>query len=333
VDETMIAWDAGSSQYKDHGVPHLTKIKSKPVPIGIEIKGTVDMGSGIYMHMEVQEGKESMKMKEFGPEAPNAEERQPHHTAVTLRAVKSLFGSGRTIIMDSYFGSVNTIEQLRKKGLNGIGIVKTATKGYPTKQMDDFEKSKPDKGKFITFKCTNSADVPTLFAVGYRPGGTDKVKRIISSCSNTLPGPTHKRKKLIRAEIEGVEQVIETIEQVPRPNVIADLFNNFNGVDHHDLLRQGLLDLERVGWATQKWHIRVISSIISICIVDSYLIWKMENEKVGLAQKKEYNLFEYCANLAFKLINNAYLSETEHAASNNDSSDENFRVSSVYFNC
>lgn len=305
----MIAWDAGLSQYKDNGVPHLTKIKSKPVPIGIEVKGLVDMKSGIYMRMEFQEGKDRMKTKEFGPEAVDASTRQPHHTAVTLRATKGVFGSGRTVIMDSYFGSVNTIEQLRLNGLNAIGIVKTATRGYPTKEMEAFEKSKPGKGDFVVFKCTNSTKCPPLYAVGYRPGGTSKIKTIVASCSNTIKATPHKRRKLMRAEVDGIERVIETIEQVERPQVIADLFDNFNGVDHHDLLRQGLLDMERTGWPTQKWDIRVICFVISVCIIDSYCIWKMENEKVPAIKKKGYNLYEYCGKLAYKLIHNEFLQE------------------------
>ena len=52
-------------------------------------------------------------------------------TGCTLRLTEPYHGTGRTVVADSWFGSVNTAVALLKHGLYFIGNVKNGHFGYP----------------------------------------------------------------------------------------------------------------------------------------------------------------------------------------------------------
>ena len=54
-----------------------------------------------------------------------------HGTNVLSNVVSPWFGSHRIVCADSYFASVGTAKGLYKNGLRFIGVIKTATKGFP----------------------------------------------------------------------------------------------------------------------------------------------------------------------------------------------------------
>ena len=100
------------------------KIKRKPRPIGTEIKAVCDARTKIVVQMEINEGKEIMHSKEFFHEHGAS-------IATTLRLLKPFFGSGKTLVADSWFGSVRNAVELMQKGIYSIMVVKTAHKFYP----------------------------------------------------------------------------------------------------------------------------------------------------------------------------------------------------------
>ena len=46
-------------------LPNISYVKQKPEPLGTEVKNVVDGISGSMLWIEIQEGKESMKKKEY----------------------------------------------------------------------------------------------------------------------------------------------------------------------------------------------------------------------------------------------------------------------------
>ena len=65
VDECMCAWKAVSGEFRVDGIPHQVKITRKPEGVGAEFKSVADPHSGILMHLEIQEGKMPMRLKEY----------------------------------------------------------------------------------------------------------------------------------------------------------------------------------------------------------------------------------------------------------------------------
>ena len=83
-----------------------------------------------------------------------------------------------------------------------------------------------------------------------------------------------------------------------RPRVI-DTYQMAAGViDQHNQLRQGDLALEKV-WVTQNWAFRIITTVIGICVVDTYCacIWMTSDESV-----KNLGQTRFVSRLAAQLI-------------------------------
>ena len=138
VDELMCQWKGLEAQYLLSGVPHLTKVKSKPKGVGIMMKCAADSTTKIIINIELCEDKADMQLKEFchrtgqaalDPDYQANSPKLPHHVATTLRLVKPWFCTRRRIIGDSWFGSVACAIELRMRGLYSSLTVKTAHKG------------------------------------------------------------------------------------------------------------------------------------------------------------------------------------------------------------
>ena len=146
-------------------LPNISYVKRKPEPLGTEVKNIVDGISGSMLWIEIQEGKERMKNKEFQNLGSTA--------ACTLRGVMATkdFDSypvpalipvpvpvpnlnveeedennspphsnpqdpKRVWCGDSWFGSVKTASNIGKGGNHAIMQVKTAHARYPKKFLD-----------------------------------------------------------------------------------------------------------------------------------------------------------------------------------------------------
>ena len=63
-----------------------------------------------------------------------------HGTVVLKKLVEPWAGSGdRVVVGDSYFTSVGAVEEMEKMGLGYIGVMKTATKRFPIKHLQEVE--------------------------------------------------------------------------------------------------------------------------------------------------------------------------------------------------
>jgi hypothetical protein len=98
-------------------------------------------------------------------EGKERQQQKQHHatygegTAVTLRLCQKYLGTHRIIHADSAFASVKTLEALKDRGLDFMGIVKTATKRYPSKILKAWATGKipgiiPARGEHVILEST-----------------------------------------------------------------------------------------------------------------------------------------------------------------------------------
>ena len=164
LDESMI-----KAYHKD--LTGKVKIIRKPRPVGNEIKDMSDARTNIVVRLELNEGRQRMQEKEFVPEYGAT-------TATVLRLTKHVQGTGRTIIADSWFGSVKSAAELMKVGLYSIMLVKTAHKNYPRELLNETEL---ERGEWVAYAGTH--DGINLQAVSFMDL---KKKQFISTCSTSL---------------------------------------------------------------------------------------------------------------------------------------------------
>ena len=98
----------------------------------MELKAIACGQSGVILQLEPQEGKAMMRTKEYSADY-NA------GTAILLRLTKPFAGTGRFVVADSAFSSVQTLKALIILfGLWFMGMVKTAHALFPKKFFEDW---------------------------------------------------------------------------------------------------------------------------------------------------------------------------------------------------
>lgn len=89
--------------------------------------------TGIMLQLEIQKGKEQMSAKQFASKYGSG-------TSCLLRLSRQWSGSACTVVADSAFASFKSAEALlQHRGLYFIGLVKTATKGFPKNWMQQYK--------------------------------------------------------------------------------------------------------------------------------------------------------------------------------------------------
>ena len=234
VDESMV-------KAFHRGLKGKMKIIRKPRPIGNEFKNLCDARSYIVLNMELYEGKEYMKSKENVKEYGAT-------CATTLRLTKPWKGTGRVVIGDSWFGSINTTTALMKEnGLYAIMIVKTAHKKYPRFLLKEND---PARGEWNS--ATSNIDGIPLLAVCFKDL---QVKQFISSCSTSLPGEPRMTKH------HG---------PIKRPQVAERYLKHAAGIDIHNHVRTGGMGLEDA-WMTKNYINRQFAGVLGFVFSNAYL--------------------------------------------------------------
>lgn len=245
VDESMFVWYG-------RNMPAVMKIRRKPKGIGCEVKNAADSVTNIMLRLEINEGKDEMSkkmwQKDFGA-----------GTATTLRLLEPWFGSGRIVLGDSWFASVKTAVQLYERGLFFMGIVKTATKKFPLKEIRD----RCPEGRGECVYATTKVENVQLLAMGWRD---KKVISMVSTCGTTREGTPAKKKRWD-------EHGNTFYKSVKRPQLYESYFDGSASIDVHNHLRQDGLALENA-WKTQSWEHRIIASLLGIIETNAYLAFQ-----------------------------------------------------------
>ena len=160
---------------------------------------------------------------------------------------------------------------MKNIGLRFIGVVKTATKRFPSAKLHSIE-------------LQNRGDLKGLLTT--TPDGTrflafvwmDRERRyFIASCSSLLPGNIFVRKRwrqinpAVNADPENV------VLEVPQPKAAEIYYSCCGKVDQNNRHRQDTLRIEHK-IETNNWAARVNMSIVAMCLVDTWMVWKLATE-------------------------------------------------------
>ena len=145
-----------------------------------------------------------------------------------------------------------------------------------------------------------------VMAVGW---ADQTLKCFIGTSGNTLPGLPHVRTtyKIVTDDTGQLLQSKRT-STVPRPACIQFMFNYFAGIDIHDHLRQGSLNLEK-SWRTYSWSKRAYTTILAMTMTDAYLSWCHELPQHATAP----TFSNFLGRLAHQLIHNQWRTDAAGA--------------------
>ena len=147
----------------------------------------------------------------------------------------------RIICADSYFASKQSADMLMKFGLRFIGVVKTATKGYPMKYLSKIELA--ERGDhYGVVSYDNNSNSPNSLAFVWM----DRERRyFISSCSSLLPGNPWSRVRWRQLD-EDMNDIAERVElTIPQTKCSEIYYDTCAAIDQHNRCRQETLDLEK----------------------------------------------------------------------------------------
>jgi hypothetical protein len=273
LDELMCPW-LGLDSWHPDGMPHISKIIRKPKGVGLEFKCVADGETKIMLFLEIVEDSAVMQTKKYyNDEFGNTKKSS---IATTLRMLEPWFSSGRLVVGDSWFASVQMCMELMKRGLYFTGIVKTAHREYPKThfQTRAFDQT-TQRGDWKTLHSEFDMDGTKvrLIAMAWAEPGPSKpdapVKCFVGTAGSSIPTIPIERPRILVKPDGTCENTTRIIRQSA---MIADYLNHCGAVDIHNHYRQGglALELER----THDWIMRVFQTILGIMEVNSYLAFK-----------------------------------------------------------
>jgi Transposase IS4 len=190
-----------------------------------------------------------------------------HGCNVLYELVKPWANTNSIVVADSYFASVQAALRLKTIGLRFIGVVKTATTGYPMEYL----KSQPmpdGKGDRLGLMCEDAESGTKLMAFCW----VDRERRyFISTCSSLAPGPPCSRWRWRQVDTTPNADPVYMEVMVPQPEACDQYYAACGKIDQHNKYRQASLMLERK-LKTLFWHRRVNQTLFGMNVIDSYLL-------------------------------------------------------------
>ena len=290
ADETMFAWRGQVGKLDPTKCPHRSWVPRKPEPLGVEMKTLGDALSGVMLRMEICEGAEPMKQKEFSADWGAT-------TACTLRLGKPWFGSQRVLAADSWFSGVKTTRALLDKGLHHIGDVKTNSSLFSKDKL--VENTPEGNGAWATctakLKLDSNKEVP-IFSVSHRRG--ESIHTFISTCGTTLKGNGVKayfEDDEERANVNAADYLITR----ECPCVLNDYTVAQPCLDRHNRYRQFILAMEK-RLVTTNFSFRFGTSMHGCVFTDAFFALRYFVD-ANAEFKREMS------KLAYALTHNAFL--------------------------
>ena len=269
VDESMVRWYGLGGHWISTGLPHYVSIDRKPED-GCEIQDICCTETGILCRLKIV--KTSEESDRIAADARNNdEERQPRAmpnvgTRTVLELTEPWHGTNRIVVGDSAFSSVNTAVQMAKRNLGYVGVVKTATKRFPMKPLQ--ETLLPVRGQYTGM--TTVIDGTTHMAYVW----SDRDRRyFISTVGSMAQGQPYRRIRWTEVgDADGNRMAERLLIEVPMPRASEIYFDACGMIDSHNRIRE-MSGIDR-HIRTNNWATRVNLSILAMIFVDSYLLYK-----------------------------------------------------------
>ncbi len=292
VDKSISRWYGQGGNWINHGLPMYVAIDRKPEN-GCEIQNSACGRSGVMLRLKLVK---SVEEEQAQVDDEEAEENGGllHGTVVCKHLVSPWGMSGRIVCGDSYFASVGTCRELKRMGLRFIGVVKTATRGYPMTLLSGVEMKNRGEHRAVVHKDRDTHLIDMIAFVWM-----DRDRRyFIANASCVAAGTPYQRKRW-RQVVQDRETEPESVElTVPQPKACEIYYETCAMIDRHNRCRQDDLQVERK-LGTDNWAMRLNLSLFSMCVVDCWLVYKAATETTE--DQKSF----YCA-LAEELVDNSY---------------------------
>ena len=285
VDESMVVF------YNKYA-PGWIAVKRKPHPLGNEYHTTACCESKIIFCIELVEGKSAPKL---GPhrEAEFEHEFDSKIAALVVRMTRPIWGSGRAVIMDSGFGYVASMVQLKAKGLFATTVIKKKrfwpkyTKAIDAVNEMDGKEVGTMKVRIGSYISGEGQESITLVALA----DSLFTSLMLTNWSTTRRGG--------RPKVRRVGGELVTFEYGEVQN---HYYQGRHAVDDNNNNRQGCLSFEEV-FQLKDWAMRQFGFVIALCQTNAFLAFNCFNVNKH-SQDQPLGKAQFTRMLAKELIEN-----------------------------
>jgi hypothetical protein len=260
VDESISRWYGLGGDWINVGLPMYVAMERKPEN-GAEIQNACCAKSGVMLRLRTRKSKAN-DSRDLNPDTG-------HGTGVLRDLVIPWAHTGRVVVADSFFASVEAAQVLFRLGIRFVGVVKTVTKRFPMAALGSVQF--PHRGMWKGLIHRGVGDLPDLIPFTWNDTNRRMFISTVSSLSSSAtPIERPRLRQVNKSPNADPEDVYQSIEQ---PKASALYYTSAAKIDQHNRTRQADLVIERK-LVTHRWYKRVSLSIFSMIVVDSYLVFK-----------------------------------------------------------
>ena len=245
--------------------------------------------------LEIQEGKDAMKYKEFVGEMKAQAACSIRIAEASKVCGQDTSNKGATIDQycgDSWFTSVETCLQMIERGYEYGGVIKNCHAGFPRFQLEALMSDWPG-GSYLVMTSDN------LVATGYKYNS----RKVICFLSSKNFGPTTPGNPYQARFIDQGKNL--RTREVERPAHMSKYFECCNAIDSHNHARQGILSLEE-HWLTQCPWFRLVTTFVGLTVTD---MWKAVRYGMeGNSYLSSLSMKDFAGVIAMDLLHNKQLS-------------------------
>ena len=259
----MSRWYGIGGHWINAGLPQYIAIDRKPEN-GCEIQNASGVFSGIMMQLKLVN-----TSSEEDLHYPEEHYGLLHCTKVMLNILQPWVNKQRRIVSaDSYFASVQACDELKKRGVRFIGVVKTETRGFCMEKLFEIELAL--RGLWKGYFALDKENKLDKFAFVW----VDRYWRyFIFNTSSLKPGMPYARDRLRQLDDSPNADPVRVEFDINQPRVAERYYSSNSKIDESKRTRQDDFQLERK-LQTKDWSIRVNTSILGMNDVDTYQLGK-----------------------------------------------------------
>jgi hypothetical protein len=201
-------------------------------------------------------------------------------------------GKGETFVSDSWFSGVEAVKEVKKKGHNFIGIVKSNCKCFLKEELETMMANWLS-GLWLLLKCvTPNSNQTALCALRYQYSQRKVLSFVFAQGAGTAVDGTPYGAKF--TDTHGNVQAWH----VAQPTVVGEFLDGSNGVDTHNHAWQFKLGLERM-WRTHSCWFGIATTFIGMCVTNC---WKVMQFLATHKAIKEMPISHFSDHLVFALF-------------------------------
>lgn len=283
VDESMVVF------YNKYA-PGWIAVKRKPHPLGNEYHTVACCESKIIFFMELVEGKDKPKEGAHS-EAQFEKDFGSKIAALVVRMTTPIWGSGRAVLLDSGFGYIPSVVQLKNKGLYATAVIKKKRAWPKHTQAEDAIQEMV--GKDVGTIRVRRGRYKTSF-------GEEQIYLVALADSLHTSLMLSNWATTRRTGDDKYRRVGNNVVTFQYGEVQTHYYFGRHAVDDNNNNRQGCLSFEDV-FVPKDWNKRQFGFIISVSQVNAFLAY---NYFIAKEKEKEITKAEFVRDLAKELVTN-----------------------------